>query len=175
MFRPVFRYFMFAVSIAVVLAALTAVNWMPGVIEEGLIKPYAGVDEVKKTLHLREIYVPSYFPERLGWPPARILAQSKPHVAVVMEFADREKADIALMISQSAAADLVPDKKLALRELRQTLSYRLRGREALLQVGTCSDGETCSRISWAEGPYRMLVAMRSVPSDLLLIVNSMIE
>ena len=175
MFKPVLRYFAFAVSIALLLVVLKAVNWVPGVVEEGLLKPYASLDEVKQKLHVREVYVPSYFPQRLRWPPARILAQSKPHVAVAMEFVDREKGDVALMISQSTSADLVPDRKLEIREIRQTLPYRLQGRDAVLQVGTCNDGDTCSRISWGEGTYRMLVAMRSVPSDLLLIVHSMIE
>src|SRR3974390_1746820 len=110
--HSVIKTLAFAATVGVLLALLKAANWLPTVMETGLLKPYASVEEVQHALHVRNIYVPSYFPQRLVWPPAKILAQSKPHVAVIMEFTDRERGETALIISQSASTPIYSDKRL---------------------------------------------------------------
>jgi hypothetical protein len=173
--RWAIRSLAFAATVAVVVAMLKAANWLPTVIEDGLVRPYATVEDARQTLHLREIYVPSYFPQRLAWPPARILAQSKPHVALVMEFKDRERGEIALTISQSERAPLYVDKKLEITKVTETVPYRLKGRSTVLAVGVCGETDTCSRLAWTEGTLRIEAVMRSSPAELLRIADSMID
>jgi len=171
----VMRPLAFAATVAVVVAILKAANWLPTVMEDGLLRPYATIEEARQTLHLREIRVPSYFPQHLAWPPARILAQSKPHVALVMEFRDRERGEIALTISQSERAPLYADRKLEIRKVTETVPYRLKGRSTVLTVGLCSQSDTCSRLAWVEGTLHIEAIMRSGPAELLRIADSMID
>ena len=173
--RWAIRALAFGATVAVVVAILKAANWLPTAIEDGLVRPYATVEEARQTLRLRQVYVPSYFPQRLAWPPARILAQSKPHVAVLMEFKDRERGEIALIISQSERAPLYADKKLEITKVTETVPYPLKGRSTVLAVGVCGKGDTCSRLAWTEGTLRIEAVMRSSPAELLRIADSMID
>ncbi len=158
-----------------VVAMLKAANWLPTVMEDGLVRPYASIEEARQTLHLREIHVPSYFPQGLAWPPARVLAQSKPYVALLMEFKDRERGEIALIISQSEHAPLYADKKLEITKVTETVPYKLKGRSTVLAVGLCGESDTCSRLAWAEGSLRIEAVMRSSPPELLRMADSMID
>jgi hypothetical protein len=173
--RAILRYLLFAASVAVLVAALKAANWLPTVIEKGLVRPYASLDEMQHALNVRNILIPSYFPEHLVWPPAYILAQTKPHYALTMEFVDRKSSATALVIAQSAGAPIEVNRRLQITEVREAQSFDLRGRSAALQVGVCAGGETCSRLTWQEGPLRIEAAMRSTPPDLLRIADSLIR
>ena len=55
----------------------------------------------------------------------------------------------------------------------ESVRYQLRGRDALLEVGVCEENIMCSRISWNEKGYRISVAMKSAPVDLIRIAESM--
>ncbi len=163
----------FAVTVAILVALLKVAGWLPTALQEGLMRQYDSVEEVRAKLHIKDVYVPSYFPQSFKWPPSRILAQSRPFVAIVMEFRDVRTADTALVISQSADKDFVPDKRISLTRVREKVDYPLKGRASSLEVGTCRNGSPCSRISWREGIYRISVEMESAPFDLLKIADSM--
>jgi len=165
----------FALTLAILVAALKVTNWLPTAFQEGLMKKYSTVDEVRTKLHLKDVYVPSYFPQSYGWPPSTILAQSKPFVAIVMEFRNVQTADVALVISQTAEKSFTPDKKILFVHIKEKVDYSLKGRPAVLEVGKCKDDVPCSRISWDEGAYRMTVEMKSAPFDLLKIADSMLK
>ncbi len=165
----------FVLTLAILLGALKASNWLPSVLQEGLIKRYDTIDELRTTLHVNDIYVPSYFPQSYGWPPTTILAQSRPFVAIVMEFRNVQTGDIALVITQSAGKVFTPDKKISIVQVSEKVDYPLKGRAALLEVGKCINDVPCCRISWNEGSYIMTVEMKSAPFDLLKIADSMLR
>lgn len=165
----------FALTLVILVVVLKATNWLPTAFQEGLMKKYSSVDEVRTKLHLKDVYVPSYFPQSYGWPPSTILAQSKPFVALVMEFRNVQTAEVALVISQTAEKSFTLDKKILLVQIKEKVDYLLKGRAAVLEVGKCKDDVPCSRISWKEGVYSMTVEMKSTPFDLLKIADSMLK
>jgi len=165
----------FAGVILAVVVTLKVLNWMPSVFQEGLLQQYASVEEARAALHMKEIHVPTYFPVRLLWPPSRILAQTKPFDAVVMEFSDREKGDVALVTVQSASERFRPDRRIEMVRTRERVPYLLKGREALLEIGSCRNEEPCCALSWREGAYRMTLVMRSLPVDLIRVAESMVH
>ncbi|MGD1076119.1 MAG: hypothetical protein ABR903_08610 [Thermodesulfovibrionales bacterium] len=173
--KTILGAFSFAILVAGVVIALTIMNWLPIAVQEGFMKRYDSIEEVRAALNIKEIYVPTYFPQSLTWPPSLILAQSKPFEAIVMVFNSADKGDIALVISQSTAAGFVPDEKLKIVRIKETVKYVLRGRDALIEVGTCKNGEQCSRIAWTEGKFKIHVAMKSTPVDLIRIAESMVR
>jgi hypothetical protein len=165
----------FAVIIAILIAALKIINWVPMAIQEGTIRKYDSIEDVRLKLKIRDLYVPSYFPQSLSWPPAEILAQSKPFTAIIMEFKRVKKGDVALIISQAdTSGDFTPDMKIKAAHIRETIHYPLKGREAVLEVGICKNDEPYSKISWNEGKYKITVIMKSMPQELIRIAESMI-
>ncbi|MGE5189112.1 MAG: hypothetical protein ACM3NF_03535 [Gemmatimonadota bacterium] len=165
----------FAIGIAILVGATMAVNWIPVVVEGDLLREYDSFDAVNAGLPSLPIYVPSYFPQDLRWPPSRILAQGRPFPAVLMEFEGRRSGRTALVISQSAGGRFPPDGTVRIAAVKEKTSYRLKGRDARLEVGACGDGGTCSRIAWTEGAYRIDVTGRSAPLELIRVAESMIR
>ncbi|MCL4475171.1 MAG: hypothetical protein M1508_02950 [Nitrospirae bacterium] len=175
MHKRLFSFFSFAVTIVILAVALMVMNWLPSVIQQGTMRKYSSIEELKSKLNIRDIYVPSYFPQSFQWPPSRILAQAKPFAAIVMEFRHMGTGDSALIISQAASPRFVPDKKIKIVQIKERVAYSLKGREALLEVGACKNDEPCSQISWNEGKYRIMVIIKSTPFDLIKIADSMLR
>jgi len=173
--KRMFGLLYFAVTIAVVIGVLKVTNWLPTVFQEGIIRNYSSIEEVKSRLRLRDIYIPSYFPQKFKWPPSRILAQSKPFVAVAMEFRNIETGETALVISQAADRNFAPDKKIVIAQVKERVNYSLNGRPSVLEVGVCRNDVPCSRISWEEGGNWIRVEMKSAPFELIRIAESMIH
>lgn len=173
--KKFFGLLYFAATVAILIAILKVTNWLPTVLQEGVMRKYSSVEEIKSRLNIRDIYVPSYFPQSLKWPPSKLLAQSRPFVAVVMEFRNVETGDISLIISQAADKGFIPDRKITLAQVKERVAYPLKGRAALLEVGACKNDMSCSRISWDEGNYRVKVETKTTPFELIKIADSMLR
>lgn len=173
--KKVLGLFYFAAAIAILVAALKVTNWLPTMLQEGAMKKYGSIEEVKAKLKVRDVYVPSYFPQSVKWPPSRILAQSRPYFALLMEFSHGETSDVSLVISQVADNRAIPEEKLTLVQVKEKANYPLKGRTALLEVGACQNDLPCSRISWNEGKYRLTLIMKAPPFDLIKIADSMVN
>ena len=175
MYKKFLGLFYFAVTIAILIVVLKVTNWLPTVLQEGAMREYSSIEESKSGLNIRDINVPSYFPQSFKWPPSKILAQSRPFIAIVMEFKNGETGDIALVISQAADKSFVPDKKITIVQIKERVNYPLKGRSVLLEVGVCKKDVPCSRISWDEGKYRITIEMKSAPFELIKIADSMLR
>lgn len=174
--RQFVRYLLFALTIAAIVLLLRLANWIPGIMQQESMRPYSNIDLVRTKLQIREVYVPSYLPRQFRWPPSEILAQGTPFIAIIMEFRDERTGEPILMTSQTEKGRLPAwDKKIVIQKFEERVHYSLKGRDAVLTVGLCGDGEPCSGISWEEGPYRIDVLMKSGPFDLLRIADSMIH
>lgn len=165
----------FVITLAVVVGVLKFMNWAPGAIEPGLMARYKSVDEVKTTLGIKEIYVPVYFPETIGWPPAAILAQSNPYPAVIMEFARASDGETMLVIVQTASRRFQPDVAIRFHTISETVPLDLRGRRAQLDAGLCEDRTACSRLEWDEGDVRLMLMMKAPSVELIQIAESMLR
>ncbi len=169
------RLVSFGIGILILVGATMAVNRVPVTVQGDLLRKYDSVDAVSTGLPSLPIYAPSYFPEDLRWPPSRVLAQGRPFPAVLMEFEGRKSGRPVLVICQSAGGEFPPGDKLRLAKVKEKTAYRLKGRDARLEVGACGDGATCSRIAWTEGAYRIDVTGRSAPLELIRVAESMIR
>lgn len=167
--------FAFTAAVAVLVAAIKILNWVPSVAQPDLLKKYRDIEEVKTGLNLRGIIIPSYFPQNLKWPPSSILAQGKPFPAVVMEFEQDFSKETVLVISQSVSENFQADGKISVVQLKERVNYPLKGRDAVLEVGFGKKGEMCSRVSWKEGKYWIHVMSKSPPFELLKVAESMIQ
>jgi hypothetical protein len=169
------NFIFFAIVIAFLVVTLKVMNSLPKAIQPDSMRRYQSIEQVRSRLNIKDVYVPSYFPQGLIWPPSEILAQNKPFTAVIMEFKNAEKKDTALIISQSVSANFKPDEKIRMQRLKEKVGYPLRGRDMILEAGVCSNEEPCSRITWLEGRYTITVTAKSDPPELIKIAESMIH
>lgn len=165
----------FAATLAALVGLLALFNWAPGAFEPGLMKRYPSVDAVTSGLGIRKLYVPAYFPDSLGWPPAQILAQDRPYRAVVMSFTHAGNGETVLVISQSASKRFEPDAVIRFDTVSETVPLDLRGRRAQLEAGLCEDRSACSRIQWDEGGTRIRLVMKAPSVELIRIAESMLH
>jgi hypothetical protein len=174
--KKLIGFLSFLLVLALLVGALKVMNWLPSIVQEGFISQYKDIEEVRDKLKIKDIYVPSYFPQPVKWPPSAIWAQIRPFTAIVMEFKNVENGDTELIISQvSAKAHFIPDNKIKIEQVREKVDYLLKGRRASLEVGACGNEERCSLLSWIEGKYRITVTMKSPPFELIKIAESMLK
>lgn len=165
----------FILALTILIAVLKVVNWIPLVLDREIMRKYASINEVRATLKVKEILIPSYFPQRLKWPPSEILAQGKPYPAIVMEFRDTERGDVSLMIIQAGSADFRADEKIRITDVIERVDHMMKGRDAHLEVGSCRQGVPCSRMVWDEGESRIEIIIKSPPFELIKIAESMVQ
>ncbi len=173
-----FGFVAFAAGLAILVIALKALNWIPLVAQKDLMQRYGDFEEMRTALGIRQVFVPSYFPEDFRWPPTGILAQGKPYPAVIMEFersGEGKTGEVGMMIYQAAKDDFSPGGTLVLSRIRERATYPLRGRSAILEVGSGVNGEPCSRISWREKDLRITVLARLTPFELMKVAESMLR
>ncbi len=168
-----FLYFI-AIAAAVVVVVKT-VNWLPQVFQTGTLRKYNSIEALKAKLNVKDVYVPAYFPQSISWPPAEILGQTTPALDIFMTFKRAGAGDIALTVRQTVARSESADPLIRLVQVTEKVSYRLKGRNAVLEVGACKDNVECCRISWMEKEYTITVAMKSSPFEVIKIAESMIR
>lgn len=168
-------FLLFAFLIISLAAVLRLLNWLPSSMEEGLAHRYSSIEDVKAKLKLRQILVPSYFPQQYVWPPYDIVAQTKPFTSVVMKFRSIDGKPDSLVITQSASKTPISYSFPAMSPIKESTRFDMKGRQAVLDVGDCGHGETCTRITWHEGRYSIAVAAYSPPFDVIRISESMIQ
>ena len=168
----------FAAGLAILVIALKALNWIPLIAQKDLMRRYGDFEEMRMSLGIREVFVPSYFPEDFRWPPSGILAQGKPYPAVIMEFersGEGKTREVGMMIYQAAGDDFSPGGPLKISRIREQATYSLKGRSAILEVGSGVKGEPCSRISWREKDVRITVLALLTPFELMKVAERMLR
>ncbi len=165
----------FLLAIAAVIVVLQILHWLPMVLQKDTLRKYGSIEEVRAKLNMKELYVPSYFPQSITWPPAEILAQAMPYPAVLMGF-NRAGPQVAALIVSQAASDAFPGNVLIkFDRVTEKVPYLLQDRKALLEVGTCGSSDSCSRLAWTEGASRITLTMKSPPFELIRLAESMLR
>lgn len=154
---------------------LKVLNWVPLALDKEIIRRYNSIEQVREMLEIEDIHIPKYFPQPLRWPPSEILAQGKPFSALMMEFRNVENGQSTLIITQAGGAHFNPDDRIKIDDVKERVGYALKEREALLEVGLCGADETCSKISWDEGAYKITVFLKAPPIELIKIAESMLR
>src|SRR5208337_1516512 len=171
--RNLLYMFIMAGGLVVILAAL---NRLPSSIQKGFARQYDSVEEAKRSLGFENMLVPRYFPEGISWTPSFIFGQKEPYKAVVLEFREAKTGETVLSVIQTSRRGSEAQlQRSRLSDLKEDIPYRLKGRIARLQVGTCDKGVPCSRISWQEGDLYFTVLYMSSPFELIRIAESMIK
>lgn len=164
----------FAAIIAILLGVLQVVNWIPSAVQDGEFARFKSIDDAREHLKLAHLFVPVYYPRGIRWPPSLVAGQLRPYPAVVMEFPGSGGDDTALAISQTAGTHAPVHQAIVLETVLERTPLTLKGRAAVLESGVALSGERCSRLTWDEEGFRIVVATTESPAELLRIAESML-
>lgn len=165
----------FGLAVVILVGALKFFNWLPGALQEGALRRYASIEEVRSVLKDRKIHVPAYFPQSFKWPPSSILAQKKPFSAVVMEFDRLTSDEVGLIILQADSEDFLGQSKIRVLDAQRRSSCTLKGRDAVVESGLCGTGEVCSKITFKERESWIGILMRAPEHEVIILAESMIR
>ncbi|MDX1763922.1 MAG: hypothetical protein R3231_06345 [bacterium] len=168
------RWMVFGLAVVILLGALKFFNWLPGALQEGALRRYASIEEVRSVMKDRKIHVPAYFPESFKWPPSTILAQKKPFSAVVMEFDRLTSGEVGLIILQADSKDFLEQSTTRVSHVQARSSCTLKGRDAVVESGRCGRKEPCSRITFKEDGFWIGILMRAPEYEAIILAESMV-
>jgi len=142
--------------------------------DEGM-RRYRSIEDVKTTLKIRKVFLPSYFPQHLKWPPSEIYAQAKPYTVALMHFNDQNTGEIVLAIRQADSREEKPLRsRIEPEKIKSREAIDLKGRAARLSLASCGGGEPCSSVTWQEESYTLTVTSKTPARELIQIAESMI-
>jgi len=161
--------------LAGVIALLAVLNWLPSLSQKDYARRFQNMDEAKKAAGLATALIPAYFPEGISWPPSFIVAQRRPYQALVAEYSDAASERTSLVVIQASSSEVSKQlQRIRFRDISQRTEYLLKGRSAILSVGTCED-TVCSELNWREGDAYYCVLYKSSPFELIKVAESMIR
>lgn len=163
------------ISIVMIIVTIKVINYLPLLIQTDSMRRYNTIEEVKKRLGVKALFIPTFFPEELRWPPSEILAQGKPFLAIIMEFKNSKDGSTDLVICQSTSKRFSYEGNIKIKKIRDSINYTFNGRNISILTGSCENSETCTKASWDDGKYRVIVSARFEPPLLLRIIESMIH
>jgi hypothetical protein len=170
------RYLFFGVIMFVTVVVLSLLNWVPSAVQKEGMRKYKSIEDVKTELNIKTIFLPSYFPQYLVWPPSEIYAESKPYKIVLMHFTNYEKTDIVLSIRQAEQAAPAPlQSRIEPVTVKGKEQVLIKGRKGLLSIALCPGGEPCNSVSWQEEGYTIEIVAKDSVNELLKIAESTIS
>ena len=165
----------FAGMVLAVVLVLKLLNWVPAAFSKEAVRGYRSIEDARAALKLRRIYLPSYFPQYLSWPPDEILGRGKPHTLVLMHFDNDERREIALAIRQADSRDKAPLKtRIEPVRVHSREDISIKGIPAVLLVAECPGKRACNSVSWQEEGYAFTVIAKDSVQEVVRIAESMV-
>ncbi|MBI4823726.1 MAG: hypothetical protein HY805_05795 [Nitrospirae bacterium] len=167
---------LFLINLSILVLALRLLSWVPLAIEENSVRRWTSKEAVMEEMKLRKLFMPSYFPQYLRWPPSEILAGKTPSPSVLMHFSHNETKEIVLAISQRALEGRELKSRIEPSVIKKEEIVMLKGRQAKLLQGLCPDSrKPCSKLTWQEGQYILTVTSRDSIAETIKIAESMLQ
>jgi hypothetical protein len=137
----------------------------------GSFKEYNSLDEVKSITNITNIYLPTYFPSSIKWPPAKIYAQTQPVKAIVTEYVNKNN-EIVLEIFQIHHKKFNYKSHINIKEILEESFLNIKNHKTKIYSGFCSDREYCSRIEIAIEKGQLTLIGKLQVQELLKIAKS---
>jgi hypothetical protein len=159
-----------AVATALTLAGLGAVpGWLAG--ESREVRPVASVEEAERWLGAR-LAIPSYFPSRLGWPPAVVeVAGGRGGAASFTFHALTEEGSDIQLLQASTPGVPIPAALLAVANELSTTRATVGARPATL-ARVLVEGKTWLELRWERDGRAMVLRTQGDVEELLRMARS---
>ncbi len=166
---------LFVVTILLVTAILTVLNWLPSLVQKRTMKRFNSIDIARKELGLHRLFLPTYIPEdlHLVWPPEEIYAQEVPFSAFIMHLRYRDSRDIGLVIQQTDAnAPYQIEPLIKIKTKTEGSQIFIKDRKALLVPAICDENTPCNEVSWNEDGTIITLICKCSAQEIVKIASS---
>jgi hypothetical protein len=149
-----------AISAALLRMADAIPSWIRG--EPRGVREYVSLDALEVELETR-VLLPSYFPDTLQWPPARVALAAGEGQPIAVEFVNR-RGRTGLVVCQAIRGDFpIPARLLPAGQVIADEPVLVSDRPGRLTRSRGPDGQPWTDLSWVVEDRR--VVMRVVGSD----------
>ncbi len=162
-------YVLFVALLSLLLLGLHAV---PHCIDAGAVRPYQKLEDVRRLFPAATLRLPTYYPERIAWPPQEILAGKRPSV-LLLHFADKNDGTLVLAIRESQLSSAQLPLRLEPVQTLQTSYFEVDGAPASLEIALCADRRPCNRVHWQADGYDYTAVGRMSGAELTRLAESM--
>lgn len=161
--------------VLVVAVILNLLNWVPTIFQGEGVRRYKTIEDLKSELKLGKLFLPSYFPQYLIWPPSEIYGRRKPAKMVLMHFTNYDGKDVVLSVMQADSADPRPIKsRIDPVITRKREGILIKGKRGELCLALCAGGEPCNSVTWESEGYTFTIIAKDSVEELRKIAESMI-
>jgi hypothetical protein len=159
-------WYVLVATIAVAAALLRLADHVPGWVrgEPRGIARYASLDALERQLGTR-VLVPTYFPDVLAWPPARVALSAGEGQPTLVALRDRRTGTERILIAQSIRGDYpIPSRLLPAGTVVEAMSMDIGGHPARLERARADDGAEWTDLSFVlEGRRVVIRAIGGAP------------
>jgi len=166
---------LFVITILLVTAILTVLNWLPSLVQKRTMKRFNSIDIAQKELRLHRLFLPTYIPEdlHLVWPPEEIYAQEVPFSAFIMHLRYRDSRDIGLVIQQTDAnTPYQIEPLIKIKTKTEGSQIFIKDRKALLVPAICDENTPCNEVSWNEDGTIITLICKCSAQEIVKIASS---
>lgn len=154
---------------------LSALDHLPGLLlgAPRRARVFASIEEAERALGVR-LWLPSYFPDELAWPPSRVEADAAVPPTVAIRVRGRADGRERLVIAQSLGGRATPPPRLLppgeVMNAADVVVGRQRGRLVRVLVGA----DSLRDVWWDQGSRRVTLRYAG-PVDRLLLIAASLE
>ena len=166
------KYFYLFLSIGSLLCFLILLNVLPLYINKNLLREYKNINELKNSLKIQNLPLPSYLPDSINWPPSKILGQSTPYLAIVLVLNSNIKNEPILYVGISESKIFKYPDIICSCNNSKSFTTNINGHPAKLKAGFCDEIINCSEIIIDNGKYQIVLKSKMQLPILLRISES---
>ena len=164
-----------AILVCMVSISLYVLNKVPLYLQEGKEKSYSSLEDAEYSLGVR-IFLPSYFPDYLIWPPKEIKVIRKPSLVITLAFMSQGESSPSLIIHEIISnTDEGNGGGLDFMEHKThsgEIQVSVGGAKGTLRLGVVEHGSRWTELSWKQGDRMMVLRSNKSVEDLLKISRS---
>jgi hypothetical protein len=155
--------------------SLYVLKRVPAYIQERKQKSYSSVEEAESSLGLK-IFLPSYFPDYLVWPPKEIKVVRKPSLIITLVFITQGDGSPGLVIHE-IISNTDESKRVGLDFMEPErhsgeIQVSVGGAKGTLKLGVVEHGSRWTQLSWKKVDRTMVLRSNRSVEDLLKIARS---
>lgn len=166
---------MVGLVLAVAVAILFVLNQIPHLLQREApreLSRYETIAAAEAALH-RSVALPAYFPDRLAWPPTRIVGQVSPVPRISLYFASRDGLESILVLHEVfGGGEPQPPLFPLVRSPQQRSRVVLGESHGELVAGEGDDGAFYRQLSWQQDSTRFVLLTQLSENELVRIAHS---
>lgn len=152
---------------------LRTCNFLPLALDQRGMRRYSSLEDVERVLQVRQIILPSYFPDDIAWPPREIIAGRVPDAIIILHFEHQRTGDLIMALAQIQGEQPLPPLRLAPVVSLGSQPIVHDEWKGVLELGLCEDRKPCNTLDLRQGTHRIRITARLAQGALSKMAKSL--